>query len=346
MSIYLTNPLKYPEWDAMLLRNENHSFFHSTSWARVLKETYRYDPLYFVSFRGSQLALLIPFMEVSSFITGKRGVSLPFADQCAPHITRKELLPEAVHYITNYGKTVGWRYVEWRDSSYFANGTTPSERYITHDINLVGTEYELFSLLRDSNRRNIKKAEREGVQVAISQSLDSLRSFYRLHCITRKRHRLPPQPFVFFKSIFDNVISAGQGIVVSARYSGDVIAASIYFHFGARALFKYGASDVAHQGLRPNNLVMWEAIKWYRDRDFLSLNLGRTELENDGLLQFKRMWAPAESPVNYFRYDIRKKVFLMKDFASRTSTILEPLFARAPATILRIIGSLAYRHIG
>jgi hypothetical protein len=346
MNINIIDPLTYPGWDSMLLRNNDYSFFHSTFWARVLKETYRYDPLYFVSFQGTQLVLLIPFMEVSSFVTGKRGVSLPFADQCAPHVARKELLPEAVQYITSYGKMAGWKYVEWRDSSYFADITTSSERYITHDINLVGTESDLFSRLRESNRRNIKKASREGVQVAVTQSLDSVKSFYRLHCMTRKRHGLPPQPFVFFKSIFDNVISAGQGIIVSALYSGDIIAASIYLHFGTKALFKYGASDVKHQGLRPNNLVMWEAIKWYRDHNFISLNLGRTELENQGLLQFKRMWAPTESTLDYYRYDIRKKVFLIKDFSSKGSKIIRPLFARAPITILRIIGSLAYRHIG
>ena len=330
----------------MLRLSDHHSFFHSSSWARILKETYNYKPIYIVSFQGSKLALSIPLMEVSNVFWGKRGVSLPFTDQCAPFFLTKEILTEGLRYATAYGKRAGWTYLEWRDAAYFSNLAVPYEEYFTHDIDLTGSETELFSHLRESNRRNIRKSIKEGVSIEISQSLSAVKSFYRLHCITRKRHGLPPQPYSFFKNISDIIIAPGQGLVVSAFHSGKLIAASVFFHFGTKAIFKFGASVIEHQHLRPNNLVMWEAIKWYRERNFVSLNLGRTELDNQGLLQFKRMWAPTESKVNYYRYDFKKRVLLKDFYASKRRVLTRKIFARLPVSLLRIIGSLAYGQFG
>jgi lipid II:glycine glycyltransferase (peptidoglycan interpeptide bridge formation enzyme) len=105
--------------------------------------------------------------------------------------------------------------------------------------------------------------------------------------MTRKEHGLPPQPFHFFKKIHDHIISKNLGVVVLASFDRENVAGAIYFHIGEKAVFKYGASDKKFQHLRANNLVMWEAIKWYSQNGYRSLCFGRTEPENQGLLQFK-----------------------------------------------------------
>lgn len=343
MSIQIINPLDRPDWDELLLRSGDQSFFHTSAWAKVLEKTYRYRPIYFISFEGERLSFLMPFMEISSPLTGRRGVSLPFTDQCPPHFYREDLIKEAIEYVIEYGARANWEYIEWRDARYFENSVSPSDTYFTHDLNLMMTEVEVFSLLKDANKRNIRKAVREGVSTEIDSSLESVSSFYRLNCITRKRHGLPPQPSAFFKNAFEYIISKGNGNVVSALYSGKVIASSIFLHFGAHSIYKYGASDMDFQNLRPNNLMMWEAIKWYRNRGYETLNLGRTEIENQGLVQFKRSWGATESTLNYYRYDLKKRLYLQKaphnDFHNK-------IFARTPVYVLRLIGRLLYKHIG
>jgi hypothetical protein len=295
-------------------------------------------------FEGDRLSFLMPFMEIRSLLTGARGISLPFTDQCTPYALDRQSLQDAVPCVMDYGKKAKWRYIEWRDAGFFPESVTPSEVYFTHVLDLAGTEADLFSRLADSNKRNIRKAVREGLTIKIQQSLDSLRLFYRLNCHTRKRHGLPPQPFSFFKNVFDHIISKGHGIVVSAFHSNEVIAASVYFHFGKQSIFKYGASDQARQNLRPNNLIMWEAIRWYRNRNYATLDLGRTAADDQGLLRYKRIWGTKESPLKYCRYDCQRSIFLAH--SPRRDYDLKRLFARTPESILRVIGRLAYRHIG
>jgi hypothetical protein len=343
MNLEILDPIEYPDWDALLLRNGDYSFFHSSAWAKALKESYGYDPVYFASIEAGRLSLLMPFMNVVSPLTGQRGVSLPFTDGCAPFFLIKEALWAAVKRAIDFGKEAGWKYIEWRDSGYFSKEPPPSEVYYTHDLNLLRTEPELFSSLKSSNRRNVNKAIKEGVSIKIGRSLDSLKSFYRLNCMTRRRHGLPPQPFFFFKNVFDFVISKGYGIVFSAFHSNNVVAASVFFHFGKNAIYKYGASNMKYQNLRPSNLLMWEAIKWYRNEGYENLNFGRTEVDNQGLLQFKRLWGTIESPLKYYRYNCRKKTYLQNrtgiDFRSK-------MLAWIPTGLFRIFGRLFYKHIG
>ena len=81
-SVQIVDPLAIPDWDALVMSLPGHSFFHSSAWARVLEQTYGYKPIYFAKVENGKLSGLLPMMEVDSWLTGKRCVSLPFSDQC------------------------------------------------------------------------------------------------------------------------------------------------------------------------------------------------------------------------------------------------------------------------
>jgi len=203
---------------------------------------------------------------------------------------------------------------------------------------------KLFSTFRGSTIRNIKKATKEGVKINIDQSFEATKEFYRLNCITRRDHGLPPQPKWFFKNLHDHVISKNLGFVVLASHNGSNIAGAVYFHFGNKAIYKYGASDKGFQHLRANNLVMWEAIKWYSGNGYETLSFGRTEPENDGLRQFKAGWGAREEIIKYFKYDLRRNAFVRADY--QLSKVQKQLFRIVPITVSQIVGSVFYKHVG
>jgi lipid II:glycine glycyltransferase (peptidoglycan interpeptide bridge formation enzyme) len=140
------------------------------------------------------------------------------------------------------------------------------------------------------------------------------------------------------------VISKDRGFVVLASCKGKVIAGGVFFHFGTLAFYKYGASDRRHQHLRANNLVMWEAIKWFCQKKYKSLCLGKTEAENEGLLRFKSGWGPSEYPINYYRYDLKKRSFVSG--SNKTYGFHNSIFRSTPVPVLNRIGALFYRHVG
>ena len=133
-----------------------------------------------------------------------------------------------------------------------------------------------------------------------------------------------------------------MGVVVTARQQQKVIAAAIFFHFGAKAIYKYGASDETFQELRGNNLVIWEAIKWYAANGAKALHLGRTSIANESLRRFKLAWGSDEQTIEYLRYDLRKSCFVTgKD---RVVGWYNTVFRALPIPLLRMIGRQLYRH--
>jgi len=337
------NPLEETGWNDLVQSQPGTSFFHSSSWAEVLHDTYGHSPHYFCAMNGSRLAGALPIMEVNSLVTGRRGVALPFTDECRfvaeDPASAGEILREAM----DFGRKRNWKYLEIRGPGRVVGAASPSLSFLGHELPLSGQPDQVFGRFESSVRRAIRKAEAAKIQVQISQSYESLLIYYSLHCRTRKKHGLPPQSLAFFQSIFRKVLSKGRGLIAVARHQDRPIAAAMFFHFGDRAIYKFGASDLAFQHLRGNNLVMWEAIKWYSGRGHASLNFGRTSVANDGLRRYKLGFGTAEYPIDYFKYDFRKEAFV----GDRDKVVgwFNGVFRLMPTPLSRMVGRMLYRHL-
>lgn len=342
LNLQITNPLTDAAWDSLLLSHPGYSFFHSSAWAKVLREAYHYKPAYFTFVENGNLKVLVPVMQVDSFLTGKRGVSLPFTDYNDAIVSKDIFFGDIFNHMIQYGRNFRWKSLELRGEQNPGLPVSMSRTYSRHILNFRGKKDGLFSSLSANTRRNIKKADKSGVKVEICHSLDSIQEFHALNCMTRKRHGLPPQPFSFFKKVFEHILSKELGFVVLATYQNVRIAGAVYFHLGEKAYFKYGASDKNFHHLRPNNLVMWEAIKWYSENGFKNLCFGRTEPENQGLIQFKSGWSTTEQHMNYYRYDLRKNSFVPDSL--RVTGFHNRIFKSMPAPVLNAVGALLYRH--
>jgi hypothetical protein len=298
-------------------------------------------------------------MEVNSILTGKRGVSLPFTDYSEPIIEKDSDFISLFNNIVEYGKKRGWKYLELRGGDEYFRTQDPGPRtpdpglvpnapsfvtYLGHNLDLTKGERTLNAALRDSTRRNIKKAKRQGIIATISSDSEAVKHFYRLNSMTRREHSLPPQPYYFFQKVYDYIISRGLGFVVLASRHGQNIAGAIFFHFGDQGIYKYGASDKKYQDLRANNLLIWEGINRLRGQGYKNLCFGRTERENSGLRQFKRGWGAEEKTLKYFRYDIKRRDFMARQ--PRTSTFKIRLLKKMPLSFLNLAGSFLYRHMG
>lgn len=319
-------------------------FFHGSAWARVLYETYRHEPVYFCQVSGGQLRGLLPVMEVSSVLTGVRGVSLPFTDFCTPLFDTENEDWDPYEEAVQHGQARRWRYLECRSGKCRWRGASPSLSFHGHTVNLEPGPELLFQKLRGSVRRGIRRAQGANLRIEFSQDIKAMHIFYKLHCLTRRRHGLPPQPFRFFDRIHHHVVARGQGIIVCAFLKDTPIASSVFFHQGREAFFKFGASDYTFQGLRPNNLVMWEAIKHFASSGMKRLNLGRTSLLNTGLRRFKRGFGAEEHAIEYCKYDLRKRMFV-SGFDYSESPV-NRVFRWISLPMLRLFGSLLYPHLG
>ncbi len=338
----ILNPLDHDGWNDEFVVGDEGTFFHSREWAEVLAETYGYRPTYFAFYDGRTLIDFLPLMDVKSLLTGRRGVSLPFTDYCGLSRESGRFLRGALDPLLDHARKSGWKYVELRCGD--LADAHPSTFFYRHTLDLTGGEEAVWARFKSNTRRNIKKGQRQEVEVASLDTRAAIDTYYNLHCLTRKRHGLPPQPHVFFRKIYEHIISKGKGFVVLAHHGGKPVAGAVYFRFGRKALYKFGASDMSCQAIRPNNLVMWAAIRRLVGEGCEELCFGRTEQENEGLRQFKRAWGTEESILNYYKYDLAAESFVTE--SAPVKKIHHKIFGMIPVPVLKILGSLLYKHMG
>lgn len=342
MEYQVVDPTTYPGWDELVRSHPDSSIFHLSGWAEVLKRAYGFTPQYILSIDKSILRFALPLFEIRSLLTGRRGVSLPFSDYCDPLAAEKESAFAILPWLIDYGKARGWAYTELRTRKELPVGVPPSESYFRHELELQPDPDQLLRIFRDSTVRNIRKAKKEGVEVRIDVSVEGVREFYRLNCLTRREHGLPPQPYRFFTLLHEHLMSKGFGFIVLAEKKGVAIAGNLYLHFGNRSYFKYGASDRRYQYIRANNLVMWKAIQWYAEKDFRTLCFGKTALFHDGLRQFKTGWGARESKIQHIKYDLVKGKYVAH--SSRVRGFHNHFFRVMPIPVSKAIGSILYKH--
>lgn len=342
--IEFIDPVACPEWDSLLITHPGATVFHSSGWARALSDTYSYDRKYLVVRRAGRLLGLFPLMEIDSIFTGKRAVSLPFSDYCDCLETEEAKIASLWKMVCIAGENAGWRYIESRARNFSCVDIPAYDSFVGHELALNGDEERIWNCLKGSNRTFIRKAKKEGVVVLFSSTLEAVRSFYNINCITRQHHGLPPQPYSFFEKLQSNVLSKGNGFVVLASHGGKIIAGIVCLHFGKKAHYKYGASLREYQNLRPNNLILWEAIRWYQKEGFESFCFGRTELANEGLRRFKLGFGAREYDISYVRYGLKEREYCRRKPTG--SGILSRAMQRTPVSILKKVGEVLYRHMG
>jgi len=344
MDLKIINPLEFEGWDDLIAGHPDATIFHTASWARVLSDSYGYRPLYFTKIESGELKALVPMMEVKSFITGKRGVSLPFTDYCPPLLTNGRQIEELLEPVFHYAEMARWKTIELRDTNISTEAGMPSATYLTHQLKLELDGVKCKQDLRHSTARNIRKALRHGIEVSADSSLNGMYEFCRLNTLTRKRHGLPPQPSFFFSNVFKHIISPGHGTLFLASGNGKIVSANIFFHFQDKAIYKYGAMDNRFSWSNATSLLMAECIDHYTQRGYRTLDFGRTSPDNHGLRQFKNAWRPAEHEIHYYTYNVPSRS--LTERSPLMTLQAKKLFKKMPLPLLKKLGSLLYRHTG
>jgi hypothetical protein len=338
------DPFTSRDWNEQVLATPQASIFHSTNWLRVLQASYGYQPYYFAGFTGQQLTALLPVMEVKSWLTGGRGVSLPFSDYCEPIRDTNTAYPEVLDPALRVARQRQWKFLEVRGGDAVSCGISPYTFYYRHRLELHTDAAKVFSRLRSNYRAKIRKARTSDCTVTILHSPEAMAEYYRLHCLTRKRQGLPPQPAGFFQNIQAHIIRKHSGFVTLVSHKGHNIAGAVFFSFGRRAIYKFAATDTVYTSLSPNYLLLWHVIQWLCHHDFTELCFGRSVPNNLGLIQFKDGWGTEKSRISYYRYDLKAMSFVQD--ANHWSEAGSKVWQKMPVALLKLVGSALYKHIG
>ncbi len=346
--IYRIDPINDARWQAFVENHPGAGVFHTAGWLEALRRTYGYQPVvYTTTPSGQDLTNGIPFCQVRSRLTGHRLVSLPFSDHCQPLVANNgqlfELLTAAKQEITNNR----WEYVElkpllcWSSDIVRTSELTTSHDAVIHRLDLRRSLDDIVRRFhKDCIRRKIVRSEREQLRYEEGTTQNLLQKFYRLLLLTRRRHQIPPQPFSWFRNL---VACLGQRmkIRIASLNDGTPAAAILTLSFKNVVTYKYGCSDPRFNALGGTVMLLWRTVQDAKKEGAVELDLGRSDFDTPGLIDFKNHWGADQAGITYYCYPAVSRRGLRNGLITTTA---KRLVAAVPDSVLGAIGGMFYRH--
>ncbi len=259
-----------------------------------------------IATQGDRWVAALPAVERS--LNGRRELNshpgCTYGGLIAAPFTRTEILQSIVESITGYARTNSL------DRIVVAPPPDLYHRFPCHHIDFVfekegfhyrtiglstcvplaeDAESDLYKRMSPNCRWGIGKAQREGVEVGKTEDYEA---FWEILADSLRAHGVSPVHTVpeirLLQSRFPDRIH-----LFGAFHDGKMIAGSVIFNpTDTVAHTQYLASRAEYQRQQPLNLLIWNIMKWMKERGFRFLNFGvSTESEGEtvnwGLLQFK-----------------------------------------------------------
>jgi len=162
---------------------------------------------------------------------------------------------------------------------------------VVRSLNL--SDDELWADYEGKVRKNVKRARKEGVEISFDPLGLRLDDFISVYDATMNRREALSQYF-FPRSFFESIISdlPGQFVFIHAIAGGKVVSSDIILLSAENAYFYLGGTLAEAYSMRPNDLLQHENFRYCRDRGLKRCILGGGYRPDDGVLRFKRSFAP------------------------------------------------------
>ncbi len=271
------------------------SLFSSPPWLRAVCRTYGFTAQARLVTGPGPVGGGVPWVPVDD-VRGPRRVTLPFSDRADP-------LPEdpaaLARLLADRPEDLPWtlRALEPTPLDTLP-GATVTGRAAWHATTVDLDADGMHRRLHPQVRRNSRVAARRGVRVRRGTSITDLYVLHALHVERRReRYRMLAPPVELFEELAAEFDPQETMSVLLAEADGHVVAGALFLEWDGVLYYKFGASRAAALSLRPNDALFLAGLHHALDRGLRALDWGVSDLDQPGLVAYKRKWADVERRV-------------------------------------------------
>ncbi len=199
---------------------------------------------------------------------------------------------------------------------------------------------DLFAGFSTLTRRQIRKAERRGIDFVATQDPAILRRFHELHVGVRKyRHNLLAQPFEMFDQIAHRF--GDDWTVIAGMVDATLAGGCLLLRTGDTWHYKF---SVSHPDFRADGVshgAVFGALQHCVATGASTFDFGRSDLAHGGLVDFKRRFGSDEYPLTRHVASPLASNQFSTDLGQLTELLTNP---DVPDSVTAQAGSVLYRY--
>lgn len=146
---------------------------------------------------------------------------------------------------------------------------------LTRMMYLDKPEQQLLMEMDTDCRAAVRQAERKGLCFVEGESTAALKTYFDLHQESWSRTGLVPHPYRYFEDMSDSLRSTDSLKLFFAVYEGRTVAAIMIHVFKEGAFYWGGCSSGDSLTLRPNNFLLWNVVRWAKNRGCRFFEIGQ-----------------------------------------------------------------------
>jgi hypothetical protein len=290
-------------WGDILDTFEDRTIFQTPSWMSFIAETQNAEPVFAAVKDGTRTAGYFSGLIVRKFGLKILGSPLPgwttsyMGMNLSPGVSRRLGLEAVVRLAFEELSCV---HIEIMDRQISVNDARELgfeiRTFAGFEIDLRASEDRLFANMTSACRRCIRRAEKCGVIIEEAHDHGFADDYYaQLQEVFRKQSLVPPYGIDRVRALIAHLLDTGHLLLLRARNPlGQCIATGIFPAMNDTMYFWGGASRRDSLGYRPNEVLHWHAMKYWKAR-------GVTRYDMGGGGEYKRKYGGYEIAVPWIR---------------------------------------------
>lgn len=352
------------KWDEYVRNHAGGTIYHNSSWLTIIEMETGHKILKLASIdSNNDINGIFPLQYTTGFPFGIGGVpgakrlsSLPRTPIGGPLSSNSAISRALIEKAVSIASDGSDRLLQIKSySSDLNNEVNLLNKYLWREIYIkeipdYRTEMRFGSSKSHSAvKRAVNKAKKNGVTFRVADSLEDLKNWYQLYLETMRHNANPARTFSFFNNIWDILKPMGLMQLVLAELEENEkkrpIAGNILFFYNKVVTYAFNGGSRKHFGLRPNDILHWEAIHNAQREGYKLYDLGEVSKDNSGLAAYKKKWSSKVWELYHYYYPKPKK-FEDDDLDLRiTGGLKRKLFQLLPLPFTEIVGKLTFKKL-
>ena len=297
-------------WSKFVRNHPQGNIFQTPEMAGVYKRTKNYNPLCLAMQEDDEIygILLASIIQEKSILSHFSSRSIIIG---GPLLSRDLSQKGVAQFLQEYNKTVSNRALfthvrplsgQFNGGEYFINSGFQFEERLNFLIKLNRPVEELWRSIPKSRRKNIKRAEKNGVEVHEMKSSSQMPVFYDLIKDTYKRVKIPVADISLFTAAFDILVPNKMARFYLAIYRDKPIASRVVLNYNGLTYDWYAGTSSEHMKLYANEAIVWRVLQDSTKEGFHTFDFGGAGKPGElaGRYVFKKRFGGRE--VRYGRY--------------------------------------------
>jgi serine/alanine adding enzyme len=268
------------KWRAFDKQHNTYNIFQSPQIFELYQQTNRYTPFLLVDINDQGdiecifiYSLYKGFSLLSFFLKRATTTGLPIGIN---QLAQKKML----NYLSSFRNKPYHLLKITLDDDLLTFSQSPENFGLRHEghlnylIDLNKSQEDLWKNISETRRKQIKRAEKRGLSVKMEHKADNIKEVYNVLMETYKRTRLEKEEIDIFLNC-NNYLSANNNVRYFMAYADEKLVGFRIVLIYKKYIYDWYAGNLSdYQSHYPNDLLVWEVLKWGNENGYTTFNFG------------------------------------------------------------------------